>query len=149
MPALQERGKALVERRENRMTYLEPGDCRFFSVSNIAGVYAKNRVTRRYQNRHLLPAVSDTRACCQCLLPPLFTIYESRCPTPAREQVPICPVPTCLPQPSAHGQPALLPALSLPEGCGLLHHAAAGGGGVHHAHRPPWRPSIVRCWMWP
>lgn len=39
-----------------------------------------------------------------------FTVYESHCPTPSREQVPICPGPTCF--------FSLLPMASLP--CFLL-----------------------------
>ena len=38
--------------------------------------------------------------------PPPFIIYESGCPTPSREQVPICPVTTCF--------PGLQPTTSLP-----------------------------------
>lgn len=39
-----------------------------------------------------------------------FTVYESHCPTPSREQVPICPGPTCF--------SSLLPMARLP--CFLL-----------------------------
>lgn len=47
-----------------------------FSVSNIADIYADNTVTQRCQNRRPLPATLGTQACCRCLLPPLFIIYE-------------------------------------------------------------------------
>lgn len=147
------RGNTSTESRVNRMAYLELGDCRCvvgpvrttncgFSVSNIADVYANNRVTqRRCQNRHLLPAISGTQACCQYLPPPPFTIYESHCPTPSREQVPICLVPTCF--------SSLLPLASLPRFLLLACQKDAGCCAVqlqgHHAHRPPWHPSIVVC----
>lgn len=66
--------------------------------------------------------------------PPIPTVYESRCPTPSREQVPVCPVPTCF---SSLLPMASLPCfllVALPEGCGLLCCAAAGG--IAHTDHP-------------
>lgn len=106
-----------------------------FSVSNIADIYADNTVTQGCHNRHLLPATLDTQACCRCLLPPFFIIYEIMSNFLRRSSTHLS-WDHMLFQPSAHGS---LPCV-LPEGCRRLCRATAG------AHRPAYCPSTVQ---WP
>lgn len=108
--------------------------------SNIAIIYANNAVTGGCQDRHLLAAASGTHACCHSLLPPSSVFMKVAANTFQRTSAHL----SCdrmLPQPSARGQPALLPALSLPEGCRLLRRAAAGP----RAHSPPGTLCTGQC----
>ena len=91
-----------------------------FSLSNIADIYANSAVTQRCQNRRLLPETSGAQACCHGLLPPSPLFMKVAANSLRRTSARL----SCdhmLPQPSAQGQPALLPALSLPATCWLLH----------------------------
>lgn len=75
------------------------------------------------------------QAPCHCLLPPSSLFMKVAANTLRRTSAHL----SCdcmLPQPSARGQPALLPALSLPEGRWLLQSAASGP----RAHSPPGAP---------
>lgn len=108
-----------------------------FSVSNIADIYADNTVTQRCQNRRPLPATLGTQACCRCLLPPLFIIYEIMSNFLRRSSTHL----SCehmLFQPSAHG--------SLPCVCQKDAGCCAGPLQGHHAHRPAYCPSTA---PWP
>lgn len=74
--------------------------------------------------------------------PPPFIISGSGCPTPSREQVPVCPVTTCF--------PGLQPTTSLPHflssACQKDADCSALPPRGRRAHRPPRRPSTVQ---WP
>ena len=88
----------------------------------------------------LLPAASVPRPA--VMPPPPFIISGSGCPTPSREQVPVCPVTTCF--------PGLQPTTSLPHflssACQKDADCSALPPRGRRAHRPPRRPSTVQ---WP
>lgn len=105
----------------------------------MADIYPSNAVTQRCQDRHVPPATPGTQACCPCLLPPLFIIYKIKLNTLQRTS-PRLSCDHVLPQPSAHGQPASRPVLSLPGGAG---HCAVQLR-EDHAPRPPWHPCVVQ-----